>query len=212
MPDLIRHPPFFLGCREGRWTPDQVRGDGKRKRRGGVSPPRLPCLGPGASGGRLRSLGKRRAGLGDDGAERLAFVHRDIGQDLAVEVDSGELQAVHELAVGQALGADRGVDPLDPQRPERALLHLAVAIGILAGLLDGLTGDPDRVLAAAVIALRLLEDPLVAGLGGGPALDACHARVLLTSGRRAPRPSPAPYRRRRAPRYRDSDGYIWRCG
>src|SRR3954462_9416082 len=112
-----------------------------------------------ASGGRLRSLRKRRAGLGDDGAERRTFVHRDVGQDLAIEIDPGELQAVHELAVGEALRADRGVDPLDPQRPERALLHLAVAIGVLAGLLDGLPGDPDRVLAAAVIALRLLQDP-----------------------------------------------------
>src|SRR5919206_2169703 len=60
-------------------------------------------------------LRKRSAGLGDDALEGLALVHRDIGEGLAVEVDPGELQTVHELAVGQPLGADGGVDALDPQ-------------------------------------------------------------------------------------------------
>ena len=35
-------------------------------------------------------------------------------------------------------------------------LHLAVAIGVLPGLLDRLLGDADGILAAAVIALGLL--------------------------------------------------------
>jgi membrane-associated protein len=43
---------------------------------------------------------------------------------------------MHELRVAKALGADRGVDPLDPQRAEVALLHLAVAVSVLPGLLD----------------------------------------------------------------------------
>ena len=90
---------------------------------------------------------------------------------------AGQLQAVHELAVGQAFGAHRGVDPLDPQRAEAALLHLAVAVGVLAGLLDRLTGDADGVLAAAAIALGLVEQPLVLGAGGNPALDTCHVSV-----------------------------------
>src|SRR5687768_11149786 len=131
-------------------------------------------------------LRKRSAGLGDDRLERLALVHRDIGQDLAVEIDSGEFEAVHELAVGQALGPDGGVDALDPQGAEAALLHLAVAIGILPGLLDGLAGDADRVLAAAVIALRLIQQSLVAGLGGRPALDACHLYIPLFQAVRRP--------------------------
>jgi hypothetical protein len=32
------------------------------------------------------------ARLGDDRAEGVAFVHRDVGQHLAVEIDAGELQ------------------------------------------------------------------------------------------------------------------------
>src|SRR6478735_7712475 len=125
-----------------------------------------------------RSGGQRRLGLLHDRAERAAFVHRQIGHDLPVELDPGELGAVHELRVGQALGANRRVDPLDPQRAEAALLHLAVAIGVLAGLLDGLAGDADGVLAAAAIALGLLEDPLVLGARGYTTLDLAARREL----------------------------------
>src|SRR5436305_2241178 len=121
-----------------------------------------------------RLLLQRAFRLGDDRAERFRLVHRDVGEHFAVERDAGEVQRVDELAVGQPLGADRGVDALDPQSAEAALLHLAVAVGVLPGLLDRLAGDPDRVLAAAVIALRLIEDPLVLGAAGYAAFDACH--------------------------------------
>src|SRR5690348_12125736 len=139
-------------------------------------------------------------------------MHRDVGQDLAVEVDARELQRVDELAVGQSLGANRGVDALDPQGAEAPLLHLAVAIGVLPGLFDGLAGDADRVLAAAVIALRRFQDPLMLGAGGYTPFDACHVRLAPTSGRTGPRPSRAPYRRRRGSWCRGSGEYTWRCG
>src|SRR5688500_4120179 len=153
----------------------------------GLAPCSVPASGRSPKALRLRLRRQRAAGLGDDRLERLALVHRDVGQDLAVEVDAGELQAVHEAAIGQALHPHRRVDPLDPQGAERPLLHLAVAIGILPGLLDRLAGDPDRVLAAAVIARRLLQDPLVLGARGYAALDACHILYPLISGRKAPR-------------------------
>src|SRR5260221_2102260 len=132
--------------------------------------PPLPCRG----GELSRLLLQRALRLGDDRGKRLALVHRDVGEHFAVETDAGEVQRVDELAVGEALGADRGVDPLDPQSAEAALLHLAVAVGILPSLLDRLAGYPDRVLAAAVIALRLIQDPFVLGAAGYAAFDACH--------------------------------------
>src|SRR6185312_17344645 len=116
-------------------------------------------------------------------AERLGLVHRDVGEHLAVEGDAGKVQRVDELTVGQPFGADRGVDSLDPQGAEAPLLHLAVAVGILPGLLDRLAGDADRVLAAAVIALRLLKEAFVLGAGGYTPFDACHVLSLPTSGR-----------------------------
>src|SRR4051794_558944 len=162
--------------------------------------------------GLSRLLLQRALGLRDDRAERFGLVHRDVGEHLAVEGDAGEVQRVDELAVGQPLGANRGVDALDPQSAEAPLLHLAVAVGVLAGLLDRLAGDSDRVLAAAVIALRIVEDALVLGAGGDTPFDACHVLALPTSGRRGPRPSRAPCRRRREFLCRGSGGYIWRCG
>jgi len=104
-------------------------------------------------------------------------VHRDVGQNLAVEVDARKLKRVDEFAIGQPFGADRGVDPLDPQGAEAALLNFAVAIGILPGLFDGLAGDSDGVLAAAIIALRIVQDPLVLGAGGYAPFDSCHGSL-----------------------------------
>src|SRR5439155_23678850 len=121
----------------------------------------------------LRGLLLQRAlRLGDDGAERLGLMHRDVGEHLAVERDAGEVQRVDELAIGQPFRADRGVDALDPQSPEAPLFHLAVAVGMLPGLLDRLAGDSDRVLAPAIIALRLIQDALVLGAGGYTSFDA----------------------------------------
>src|SRR5882757_6346207 len=127
--------------------------------------------------GRSGGLGQNRLRLRDDGTTRRTLVHRDVGQDLPVELAAGELQAVHEGAIGQALDADRRVDALDPECAERALLHLAVAIGVLPGLFDGLAGDADRVLATTVIALRLIEDPVMLGAGGYTPFDACHSLI-----------------------------------
>src|SRR4030095_7951297 len=102
-----------------------------------------------------------------------------MGQALPVEVDVGELQRMDELAIGQSLGANRRVDALDPESPEAPLLHLAFAIGVLPGLRDGLAGDADGVLAAAVIALRIVQDPLVLGARGYAAFDSWHVPLLL---------------------------------
>src|SRR5690606_33295927 len=124
-----------------------------------------------------RSGRQRGFRLLDDDAEGSAFVHRQVGHRLAVELDPGEPGAVDELRVSEAFGAHRGVDPLDPQRAEVALLHLAVAIGVLAGLLDRLAGDADGVLAAAAIALGRVQNPLVLLARGRAALDTGHALV-----------------------------------
>ena len=100
--------------------------------------------------GLLSCLGQRRLRLRDDGAKRASFVHGEIGQNLAVQLNTSQLQAVHELTIGQAFDANSSVNALDPKRAEGALLRLAVAIGILARLFDSLTGDANRILPTAV--------------------------------------------------------------
>ena len=91
-----------------------------------------------------RTLLEGGLGLFDQGLKRCRLPHRQIGHDLAVDLDPGLEDAVHELRVGQAMLAGRGVDALDPQAAERALLVAPVAIGVLQALLDLLDADAER--------------------------------------------------------------------
>src|SRR5258708_15411001 len=75
--------------------------------------------------------------------------------------------------------ARRGVDALDPQAAERALLVAPVAVGILQALLDLLDGDAERQTGAAAVALGELEDLLVTSVCRHAPLDACHGLPLV---------------------------------
>src|SRR5207253_10754147 len=86
-----------------------------------------------------------------------------------------ELDAMHELRIGQTVLACPGIDPLDPQRAEVALAVAPIAVGVLQPLLDPFDRDPIGGAAAAPVALGEIEDFLVAGVGRHAALDARHA-------------------------------------
>src|SRR5260221_10057672 len=134
-----------------------------------------------------RVSSQRGANLVCDGLEGGWVGARDICEDLAVDLDPGPIKAVDKSGVSHALETGRGVDPLDPQRAEAALADLAVAVGILAGLVHRGLGRADGVLAAAVEALGLLKDLLVLGVGGDAPFDASHLSELLKRGRRGGR-------------------------
>src|SRR6202021_1186578 len=117
---------------------------------------------------------QRGFGLFSDRLERHRLVDREIRQHLAVHRDARLRKAVDKDAVGHAERTYRGVEALDPQRAEGALLALAVAEGVLAGLFDRGLGGADGVLAAAVKTLGGLVDFLVLGVRGHTAFDARH--------------------------------------
>src|SRR5258707_7829510 len=119
---------------------------------------------------------RRQRGLGffGDRLERRRLVDGEIRQHLAVDRDARLGEAVDKDAVGHAERTDRGIDALDPERAERALLALAVAEGILPGLFDGGFRGADGVLAAAGKALGGLVDFLVLGVRGHTAFYARH--------------------------------------
>ena len=73
---------------------------------------------------------QRGLGLIDQGLKRARFAHREIGQDLAVHLDAGQRDALHELGIGQPVLTHARIDPLDPQSPEGPLADAAVAIGV----------------------------------------------------------------------------------
>src|SRR5690606_41309176 len=106
--------------------------------------------------------------------ESCGLGDREIGEHLAVDRDLSLAEAVDKSTIGQPVIAHRGVDALDPQGAEIALLVAPVPVGVLAGLVDGGLGGPAGILAAAVKALRLLQDLLVTGVSGDASFTACH--------------------------------------
>ncbi len=98
-------------------------------------------------------------------------MHGEIGQHLAVNLDTCLVQPVDEPAIGQPMLADTGVDALDPKRTKIALAYLTVAIGILPGLLDSLVGGAKSVFATAPIALGGFDDFAVTGVGRDAPFD-----------------------------------------
>src|SRR5690606_3579246 len=128
----------------------------------------------------LSASGREGAlGLLGDLAEGGDVVHREVGQGLAVELDVGLLQAVHQTAVAQAVLTGRRVDAHDPQAAELALLLLAADVGVLLRLGDRLLGDSENLATGVVVALRQLDDLLVAGTGGHTPVHACRGSCLV---------------------------------
>src|ERR1700756_2284577 len=112
---------------------------------------RLSCRnGPG--------LVQRALRRGSDRLKRFRLTDCDVRQHLAVEIEPRQLEAVHELRVGEAMLARTGIDPLDPQGAKVALAIAPVAIGIAQRLLDLLDRDPIGSAATAAITLCEIED------------------------------------------------------
>src|SRR3954447_8416811 len=120
-------------------------------------------------------LGRRGlSGALGKSAERLGVAHGDVGQDLAVQLDARQLQAVDERGVRHALGARGRVDAGDPQAAEVALAVAAVPVRVGVGLHDRFLGALVGGVRLPAEALGPLEDlaALLAGVDG--ALDAGH--------------------------------------
>ena len=125
-------------------------------------------------------------------AECLGIAHGQIGQDLAVDLHPGQVQAVDEPAVAQAVLPGAGVDALDPQLPEVTLAGPAVAERVLHRVHELLVGSPVGTALVAVVPLRLLQDgavvlatvdgPLHSGHGGAPLFEISWWVVLLCAG------------------------------
>src|SRR4051812_11643575 len=119
-------------------------------------------------------LYQRLLGLADQLREGRRLLAGQVREHLAVDLDAGLLDAVHELRVGETVLTHAGIDALDPQAAEIALLGAAVAIRILQALLDLFDRDPVIGAGAADIALGHVDDFLVTGVRSDAPLGACH--------------------------------------
>src|SRR6185369_9371583 len=129
--------------------------------------------------GKVSGLLEGVLSLLDDRRESGGFPDRQIGKDLAVDLDPGALHAGDKLGIGQAVLAGTGIDALDPQTAEIALLGATIAIRVLKALFDLLQSDAVVVIGAAPVALGELEDLLVPCVRCNTALCTCHVSIPL---------------------------------
>ena len=80
-------------------------------------------------------------------------VDSEVGQDFAVDFDTGFVEAAHELRLGKPLEACSSVDTLDPECAEVALFIAAVAEGVGQAFFPGVFGNGPDVFACAEVAV-----------------------------------------------------------
>ena len=80
--------------------------------------------------GSVDVLGEGLAGHLNEGLEARGLVDGQLGEHAAINLNTGQVQALDETVVGHALCAGSSVDALDPQATEIALLRLAVTVGV----------------------------------------------------------------------------------
>ena len=90
-------------------------------------------------------------GLLYDCLESLGVVHGQVGENLAVDLDTCLVNHTHQLAVGQVLHTGGSVDTLNPQRAEVAFLLLTIGVSIGKTLLPSVLGYGPDVLASAKV-------------------------------------------------------------
>ena len=98
--------------------------------------------------------------LGNDGLESLRIVQGEVGKHLTVDFDTSLCQSAHQLRVADTLHAGSGVDTLNPQSAEIALLVAAIAIGVGQTLLPGVLGYCPNILAGSKVAAGELQNSL----------------------------------------------------
>src|SRR6478672_7492477 len=152
---LTRALPTVRGFRDRRCAPSSTTG-----LRGDLG--RVDVLGQGGLGGR------------DERVERGDVVDGQVGEDLAVDLDARQVQALDEAVVGQALGASRSVDALDPQLAEVALVLAPVVVAVDQRVGDLLLRLAVEARALAPVTAGALEDYPALLLGVHCPLDACH--------------------------------------
>lgn len=102
-----------------------------------------------------------------------------IGKNLTVQSDVSLLQAVHEHAVGHAVGASAGIDTSDPQATENALLIATVTVSVLTGLHHRLLGNAENIIATKNETLGEFHNLLMTSTSGYTTFYSGHLSLLL---------------------------------
>src|SRR5579875_649174 len=101
-----------------------------------------------------------------------------LGQHLAVNLDIGVVDSVHEPAIRDAIHARCCVDARDPETTHIALAIAAVTVHIRQRTHDGLVRGAEEPPACATMAFGQLQDLLMLFVCGYAAFDSWHSSWL----------------------------------
>jgi hypothetical protein len=89
---------------------------------------------------------------------------RQIGQDLAVDLDASLVETGHEAIIGEAVLASGGVDTGYPEATKLPLAVPAMHIGVVETVHEGFAGPFEETVANTSMAPRLSDNLLVPSL------------------------------------------------
>ena len=87
-----------------------------------------------------------------DSLECLRVVHSEVGEHLAVDLDTCFSERTHQLAVTQPFQTCSGIDTLNPESAEVTFLGLTIAVSVLESFLPSVFGNCPYVGTATKIA------------------------------------------------------------
>ena len=96
----------------------------------------------------------------NDGLESLWVVDGEVGENLTVNLDASLVESTHQNRVAHTLETCSGIDTLNPQSAESALLVAAVTISVCETLLPGILGYGPNILAGTIVAASKLQNSL----------------------------------------------------
>ena len=95
-----------------------------------------------------------------DGLESLGVVHGQVGEHLAVDLDTSLGEFAHQDRITHTLQTSGGIDTLNPQAAEVALLVTTIAVGIGQTLLPGILCYCPNILTGSKIATGKFQNSL----------------------------------------------------
>lgn len=121
---------------------------------------KLFCDNPLAREARTSGISQGTLCLFNQSLEGDFVMNGQLGQGLAIQLDSGFFQTGHKSAVGNPVHSTGSIDANNPQFAEFTFLVTSVAVGKLAGAISGLFRVPIQPARVSEISLGLTQRAL----------------------------------------------------
>ena len=96
--------------------------------------------------------------LQHDSAECFGIVHGQVGENFAVDFDSGFVKGTHQFGIGKTFEASCGIDTLNPKGAEIAFFGFAVAVSVGKTFFPGILGNGPHIFTRAIVSAGKFQD------------------------------------------------------